>query len=658
MIGALLGNRYELIELIGTGGMANVYKAKCTLLNRNVAVKILKDEFKDDEEFVKRFNIESQAAAGLSHNNIVSVYDVGTQGDIHYIVMEYVEGETLKQYLAQNGALPWQKAVDFTIQIASALQHAHRKGIVHRDIKPQNIMVTKDGVLKVMDFGIARAVSSFTMKVDDSTMGTAHYCSPEQARGGYTDEKSDIYSLGVVMYEMLTGRPPFESDNSVSVALKHIQEEAVPPSQIVPGIPENVEAIVKKAMMKDQNERFQSAGEMLIELNWVKQTENGASITKPVYIKDDKAFETKVIKTAEEPDMRPSTGRKRKGKKQPPKKEDKVAVIAAVISSIVVVAILAVLALTFLFPGVLPWGSQPEEIEVPDLIGVNLEDAKKTYRNITFEEEEEYSAEYEEGIIIHQDPDTGVKIKSPFKVKVVVSKGAQMVSVPNVLNLGYREAGIQLDNRDILWTVKYEKSDTIPENIVMDVDPAENTQVKAGVDLVTITVSSGSENKLLEVPNVIGETEESAKRKITSAGLTFSVVEADSTQPKGTVIRQSLAGGTEVAEKTTITITVSTGVAPSSSPTPSASPSTVPSTRPTASSQPSSRPQVTKEITVPLPQDRERVTVRVTANGTTVYERTHNTSEGSVSVPVSGSGTVVVASYIDNVKYSERTLQF
>ena len=270
MIGTLLSGRYEILELIGTGGMANVYKARCTYLNRYVAIKVLKDEFKNDEDFLKRFNIESQAAAGLSHTNIVSVYDIGNENDMHFIVMEYVEGKTLKEYLAQNGALPWDKAVDFAIQIASALQHAHRKGIVHRDIKPQNIIVTKDETLKVTDFGIARAVSTFTMKVEDGAMGTVHYCSPEQARGGYTDEKSDVYSLGIVMYEMLTGKLPFESDNSVSVALKHMQEEAVAPSEIVPEIPTGVEEIVIKAMAKNQNDRFQTAGEMLIELNWVK----------------------------------------------------------------------------------------------------------------------------------------------------------------------------------------------------------------------------------------------------------------------------------------------------------------------------------------------------------------------------------------------------
>ena len=291
MIGTLLGNRYEILELVGTGGMANVYKAKCSLLNRFVAIKVLKEEFSDDQEFLKRFDIESQASAGLSHSNIVSVHDVGVQDNIHYIVMEYVDGITLKEYLAENGPLSVNEALDFSIQLVSALHHAHRKGIVHRDIKPQNIIVTKDNVLKVTDFGIARAASTATMKVDESGFGSAHYCSPEQASGRYTDAKSDIYSLGVVMYEMLTGKLPFESDNSVSVAIKHIQEEPVPPREINPEIPETVEEVILKAMAKDQTERFQTAGEMLIELNYANNSLKIKSENKKIYEKLEKKIE-------------------------------------------------------------------------------------------------------------------------------------------------------------------------------------------------------------------------------------------------------------------------------------------------------------------------------------------------------------------------------
>ena len=575
MIGTLLDNRYELIELIGTGGMADVYKAKCTLLNRYVAIKILKDEFKNDQEFVKRFNIESQAAAGLSHNNIVSVYDVGTQGEIHYIVMEYVEGITLKEYLKQHGALPWEKAVDFSCQIASALQHAHRKNIIHRDIKPQNILVTKDEVLKVTDFGIARAVSSFTMKVDDNSMGTAHYCSPEQARGGYTDAKSDIYSLGVVMYEMVTGKLPFEGESAVAVALKQIQEEPVPPREIVPEIPEAVEHIILKAMKKDQSERFSSASEMLIELSLVKQ---GISYTT-VKSKADDASETKVFSTkevknaiessAEQSDVTASlSGVKdvaespKKGKKKEKKKEDKVAVIAALAASFVFVALISVLAISFMFPSILPWNRSSTEMDVPNLVGYELEKATSEYENFNIKKEkEEYSTKYDEGVIISQSPDAGTKIKSPYTIKVVVSKGSEKTKVPQVVNLEYREAVIALEKENILYTIEYEQSDSIPENVVMSVSPKAGTAVTANKDTVTLTVSSGNSESFV-VPSVLGKSESDAKSAITSRGFNVRVVEANSDKEKGTVIAQSISGGTQLAEKTTVTITVSNGVAP------------------------------------------------------------------------------------------------
>jgi len=651
MIGTLLSGRYEILELIGTGGMANVYKARCTYLNRYVAIKVLKDEFKNDEDFLKRFNIESQAAAGLSHTNIVSVYDIGNENDMHFIVMEYVEGKTLKEYLAQNGALPWDKAVDFAIQIASALQHAHRKGIVHRDIKPQNIIVTKDETLKVTDFGIARAVSTFTMKVEDGAMGTVHYCSPEQARGGYTDEKSDVYSLGIVMYEMLTGKLPFESDNSVSVALKHMQEEAVAPSEIVPEIPTGVEEIVIKAMAKNQNDRFQTAGEMLIELNWVKQLE-GEKAEKNA---QEDIFKTKKIDVeAVEKGMKKSQRTKSAKKVKSPKtaqqqKEDKVAVIAGIGASVLVVAILAFLVIAIMFPGAMPWaGNSNGEFEVPDLIGVDFEKAKETYDNIKFKEDDaEYSADYDEGVIISQDPEEGTIIESPYTITVVVSKGAKTVKMPDVVNLDYRVAQDKLDNEDILYSVEYKTDDTIPENTVIETDPEAGTKIKAGVDIVNLIVSSGEEEALPVVPSLIGQDEDTAKRKLSEVKLNSKVVyEQSKASEKGQVIRQSIASGTQVTEKTTVTITVGTGDENSSG------------SGNNAGNGSQSGQTVTKEVTVMLPSNKDQVVVKVTANGKTVYEGTHNTSEGAISVPVSGSGNVVVVAYIDGAKVTEKTIKF
>ncbi|MGN1326853.1 MAG: Stk1 family PASTA domain-containing Ser/Thr kinase, partial [Clostridia bacterium] len=266
IIGKTIANRYEIISKTGVGGMATVYKAKDIVLNRNVAVKVLKDEFITDEEFVKRFNSEAQAAASLTHPNIVSIYDVGNEGDIYYIVMELVRGKTLKQIITEEGALPWKWSVNIAMQIASALETAHKNNIVHRDIKPHNIIITEDGVAKVTDFGIAKAVSNSTITAFGTTIGSVHYFSPEQAKGGYTDAKSDIYSLGVVMYEMLTGKVPFDSDTSVSVALKHMQEDPIEPIKIKPELPQSVNDIIMKAMRKDANERYQSATEMIKDL--------------------------------------------------------------------------------------------------------------------------------------------------------------------------------------------------------------------------------------------------------------------------------------------------------------------------------------------------------------------------------------------------------
>lgn len=654
MIGTLLSNRYEILELVGTGGMANVYKARCTYLNRYVAIKVLKDEFKNDAEFLQRFNIESQAAAGLSHTNIVSVYDIGNENDIHYIVMEYVEGETLKEYLEKNGALQAEKVVDFSIQIASALQHAHRKGVVHRDIKPQNIIVTKDEVLKVTDFGIARAVSTFTMKVEDGAMGTVHYCSPEQARGGYTDEKSDIYSLGIVMYEMLTGKLPFESDNSVSVALKHMQEEAVPPSEIIPGIPSGLEKIVKKAMEKNQNDRFQTAGEMLIELK-IKQIDSESEFAKS---EDEEQFKTRKIDSGaiiesmnnnKKSKNTKSTVDSKKPKTAQQRKEDKIAVFAGIGASILVVAILAFIVVGIMFPGAMPWSNNTHgEVAVPDLIGVDFDKAKETYSNFKFKEDDaEYSADYEEGIIISQDPEEGTMIESPYTITVVVSKGAKTVKMPNVVNMDYRQAQIKLDAEDILYSIEYKTNDAIPENTVIETDPDAGTKVKAGVDIVTLTVSTGVEDPLPTVPPLIGKTEDQAKRELSSANLNSKVVyEKSSMSEKGQVIKQSIASGTQVTEKTTVTITVGIGEEDTSG---SGNETNV---------NGNDAPTVTKEVTVMLPAEKEQVAVKVTANGKTVYEGTHNTSEGAISVPVSGSGSVVVVAYIDGQKVTEKTIKF
>ncbi len=670
MIGTVLSNRYEILELIGTGGMANVYKAKCTLLNRNVAIKVLKEEFKDDEEIIKRFNIESQAVAGLSHTNIVSVFDVGTEGDLHYIVMEYVEGITLKEYLKDSGALVWNKAVEFAIQICSALQHAHRKGIVHRDIKPHNIMVTKDDVLKVMDFGIARAVTTHTTKLDTEALGTAHYCSPEQAKGSYTDERSDIYSLGVVMYEMLTGKLPFESDSSVSVALKQIQETPVAPTQIVPTIPNSVEAVVLKAMQKDAVDRFQTANTLLIELNWIKQTETAPKAVKHNDVDEDDKFATKKIKvneadiaasaTKEEVDNQnsPEKGneeienmaKKSKAKKsktkKPMTKEDKTAIIAAIVSSIIIVSLIGFAFINFIFEDMLPWNKKPaNEMPAPDLVGYHFDEIQKKYKDIEFVlEAEEFSSDYKEaGIIIGQSPDMDTTLTRPFKMSVTISKAAKTVKVPDVLNLDVEEAKKLLDKQNIEYRIVEKESSSIPEGIVTSVSPSVGDSVVAGFESVTLTVSISEEKEeQAVVPGVVGKSEAVAKSMLEEAGFKVTVKQVSSDETEGIVTKQSEPAGASLELKKTVIIYVSKG----------------------NEEQPSNQGGTTgeklsaREVTVYLPADKETAVVKVTLDGKTVYEKTHNCSEGAVSVVVRGSGSQRVVTYVDGTVKGERVLDF
>ena len=311
--GRLLGNRYEILEKIGSGGMATVYKAKCHVLNRYVAIKILRDEFTTDEEFVKRFEVEAQSAASITHPNIVSIYDVGVDGNLHYIVMELIKGKTLKDIIVEErGPLPWKWSVNIAIQIASALETAHKNHIIHRDIKPHNIIITEDGVAKVTDFGIAKAVSNSTITAFGTTIGSVHYFSPEHARGGYTDEKSDIYSLGVVMYEMLTGRVPFDADTPVSVALKHMQEEPTPAIAVNPAVPIAVNDIIMKALKKDTNLRYQSATAMLIDLRRALKEPQGNFVDNNEYVD----FPTQRISTVLDEDKNPrATDKKKKPNK-------------------------------------------------------------------------------------------------------------------------------------------------------------------------------------------------------------------------------------------------------------------------------------------------------------------------------------------------------
>ena len=550
--GKILGNRYEIIEKIGNGGMATVYKAKCHVLNRYVAVKVLRDEFTTDEEFIKRFRIEAQSAASLTHPNIVSIYDVGNEGNLYYIVMELIKGKTLKEIITEErGPLPWKWSVNIVIQIASALEMAHKNNIVHRDIKPHNIIITEDGVAKVTDFGIAKAVSNSTITAFGTTIGSVHYFSPEHARGGFTDAKSDLYSLGVVMYEMLTGKVPFDADTPVSVALKHMQEMPVEPKELNQNIPQSVNDIIMKAMQKDANLRYQSATEMLKDLNEALKSPEANF----VQIGENVNAATQRISTQEIQEAE----RKAKENNKKPNKFKEVILKHKVLS-----AILGAILLFFLVFGLSSLifnAAFPKEVQLPNFVNMTQEEAEQTAEELNLKlvvESEEYSPEVEAGKIISQDPtyQEDYMVKEKSEIKVIISKGTEKTTVPKVEGMTREEAEQALEEAKLKAEVTEENDEEVEAGIVISQEVEPDTEVDAGT-VIKIVVSKGSGIVKVKVPSLIGKTEQEAKDLLSAANLEVNVVtDEDESKNDGVVLRQSQDAGTEVEEGTTITITV------------------------------------------------------------------------------------------------------
>ena len=556
--GKLLGNRYEMIEKIGNGGMATVYRATDKILKRDVAVKILRDEFTTDEEFIKRFEVEAQSAARLTHPNIVSIYDVGTEGNLNYIVMELIQGKTLKEIIVEErGPLPWKWSVNVAIQIASALETAHKNNIVHRDIKPHNIIITEDGIAKVTDFGIAKAVSNSTITAFGTTIGSVHYFSPEHARGGYTDAKSDLYSLGVVMYEMVTGRVPFDADTPVSVALKHMQEEPEEPIEVNPNVPTAVNKIILKAMQKDTTIRYQSATEMLRDLRKSLKDPDGEFVEDEGY---DPTARTQTINTdmygnlLEDEKKKDNKKEKKDGKFKSFIKKHKA--LSIFIGLILLFAIslggtMAVLNIT-----------NPPEVSMPNVVGLSREEAQKEIEeaNLVFEvSSEEYNKDVPEGFVISQDPaymENYNKVKEGSTVSVVISKGQEKTTVPNVEGKERAEAIKLLEEANLEAEVVEETSRTVEEGYVISQETDPDSEAYAG-DTVVIHVSTGTGIKQVTVQSVIGQTETNATNTLQGLGLKVNVsYEEDTSRDSGIVLKQSIDSGKVVDEGTTITITV------------------------------------------------------------------------------------------------------
>ena len=549
LIGKIIGNRYEILEEVGLGGMATVYKAKDHVLNRLVAVKVLKDEFTTDTEFIKRFNTEAQAAASLSHPNIVSIYDVGheDENNLYYIVMELVQGKTLKEIINNEGVLSWKWAVNIAMQIASALELAHKNGIVHRDIKPHNIIITEDGIAKVTDFGIAKAVSNSTITAFGTTIGSVHYFSPEQAKGGFTDAKSDLYSLGVVMYEMLTGKVPFDADTPVSVALKHMQEEPKEPIELNPEIPTAVNQIVIKAMQKEPSARYQNATEMLHDLSKALKDPDGDF----VIIENKDGGYTRVMPAISDDQIK-------QGKKEEVKTktnffiEHPKAKIAIIILSLVLLFVVV-----FLITKIAIDGGIKSKVDMPNLVGKTLEEAQNTADDLglKLETTEVASSDVEEGKIVSQDPEYKEgKIEKGSTIKVNVSKGPEQNELPKLEGMKIEDARKTAETLGITLKEETENNDKVEEGIIIKQDTSVGTLVKSG-DTVTVHVSAGVEK--VKVPTVVGMDEGTAVATLKNAGLNPKVTyESNEEKEDGKVISQSIDENTETAKNSEINIVV------------------------------------------------------------------------------------------------------
>ena len=540
--GKLLGSRYEIIEKIGNGGMATVYKAKDLVLKRYVAVKILREEYTTDNEFIKRFNTEAESAASLTHPNIVSVYDVGKEGNLYYIVMELIKGKTLKEIIVEDGRMGWKWSVKIAKQIAQALEVAHRNNIIHRDIKPHNIIITEDGTAKVTDFGIAKAVSNSTITAFGTTIGSVHYFSPEHARGGYTDAKSDLYSLGVVLYEMVTGKVPFDADTPVSVALKHMQEKPVPPIELNPAIPQSLNDLILKAMEKDPNMRYGTATEMIEDFNKIlKNPEAEVGTIEP-------QIRAKRIKEEE----KANTGKSGRLKKY---LNEHKGVKIAIIVAIFLIVFIASIGITL---GVLNSG-KPKDILLPNFTNLTLDEAKAKAEEVKIKlnvSEEKYDVEIEEGKIISQDPkyQPNFTVKEGSTVNVVVSKGQEIVKVTKLVGKTKDEARKELKDLGLDMEIEEVNSDDVEPGIVIEQDKQEGEEVLAGTK-IKLKVSLGIEK--VEVPDLTGLTEDEAKAKITEAKLKWIRTDKIKDSSKGTgVVEQNISPKSMVDKNTEISITI------------------------------------------------------------------------------------------------------
>ena len=653
-IGKILDNRYEILERIGTGGMAVVYKGRDHRLNRLVAVKILKADLAQDEDFRRRFNAESQAVAQLSHPNIVSVYDVSRGGDTEYIVMELIDGITLKQYMEKRGQLNWRETLHFITQIMRGLSHAHSRGIIHRDIKPQNIMVMRDGSVKVADFGIA-CLENAAQTLTQEALGSVHYISPEQARGDRIDARSDIYSAGVVLYEMLTGRLPFEGDSAVSVAIQHLSSIPLAPREINREIPEQLELICMKAMAPDPDRRYPSADAMIADLEAFRKNP-GVSLDfelsdlRPEETDEPtQALRTSAVRGGAAAAHRQSLQRERRRDyyddydDNPPRristKQKVLIVVAVLLAAVLAVALIRSILASF---------TGTEEYGVPSLIGLTVEEAENRDDVAgIFEIREvgsEPSSKYSEGRIVRQDPDAGETRKGGgLIIQVWVSAGEDVGEMIDVTDMTVAQANVALrsliEQYDLTVEAREEDeqySDELDAGYIISTTPAEGEALKQG-DTIYLVVSKGPEQVTL--PSFVGQQVDTVTSQSSTLGLNFTIVETPDDAPKGQIIDQNPAATTSVDKGSTVTLTVSSGPQEDNG------------------EGGSTLYPGTDLLTIPLPSNTTSGYLRVMQDGEPIYRGQINCADlnWNFSIEISGSGETRIQAYLDDEMFFDET---
>lgn len=638
MVGRVLGNRYELVEKIGGGGMAVVYKARCRLLNRFVAVKILRTDSDMTDDFIKRFKVEAQAAGSLSHPNIVSIYDVGNEGDINYIVMEYVEGYTLKEVIAQSGKLTWRATVKIASQICAGLEHAHKNHIIHRDIKSQNILVNEELVAKVTDFGIARASSNSTITMTGNTIGSVHYFSPEQAKGQHTDEKSDIYSLGIVMYEMITGHVPFDAETPVSVALKQIQEIPIPPIQFDKEMPIAVNDIIMKALQKEPRLRYQSATEMLKDLqsvfedpqNTVIADKNIGATTVMPSVTENMINEraTKSVGTESE-----NMGKRRSRKEISTGKS-----LFAFFIALVFVAIISGVVFSNVWKSIM--GTEKAVVDMPNLIGKTAKEAELLLKEkkINYTPIEQANDSQPKGRVYSQTPQAGMSVKEGYTAKIYISTGKLEVILEDLTNRSLEDAKTTLDNEEISYVVIEEASDTVPIGYVTRTNPLGGRSISPSTR-VDIYVSRGPDTKTFVMPDLVGKTLTKAKELAEEYDFKLTTTFEESTKATNTVLKQSVDKGSTVDVGTTVALVVSKA-----------------NTTPTQNKQTIYLNLSNKGVN----GSEFLVEVKISGGGytgkKTLYSKKHTSADGEISVDVYGKGEAMLEVYIDGTLDSSQML--